>query len=183
MNLHMRQPIILFSLFISTGLAQPSIVTGSFSIPSEMVGLYYFYPLTEKFGLYGSFRTNIKKLPKEKKYKNHDGIDVIEENPLWRQTGDERQYASVAAGVLVNPARRISGYVGVSYTSMTLVEKFQVMNQFSSRNRQYSPIYRSGVSSGLMVRGRDDRIHFMVGYDTYPKGITFGVGLTLVRGQ
>ena len=63
---------------------------------------------------------------------------------------------------------------------MVLTEKFEVLNQFGGAGqKQSSPIYKPGLSVGLIARGLDSRIQMMIGYDTYPKGVTFGLGFTL----
>ena len=68
----------------------------------------------------------------------------------------------------------------VDRRSMVLTEKFEVLNQFGGADqRQSSPIYKPGLSVGLISRGFDNRIQMMIGYDTFPKGVTFGLGFAL----
>ena len=62
----LRRSTILFMLFTSIGMAQESIVSGSFTFPSKMLGIYYFQPISEKIVVYGSFLTNLSILEKEK---------------------------------------------------------------------------------------------------------------------
>ena len=176
----LRRSTILFLILTSIGMAQKSIVSGSFSFPSKMLGIYYFHPLTETIGFYGSFRTNFSILVKEKKSSDYGTIDVVEGTSIWNKIGEDRRYASFAAGVTVTPSSRITGFAGISYASMVLTEKFEVLNQFGGAGqRQSSPIYKPGLSVGLITRGFDNRIHMMIGYDTYPEGITFGLGFSL----
>ncbi len=176
----LRRSTILFMLFTSIGMAQESIVSGSFTFPSKMLGVYYFQPLTETIGVYGSFRTNFSILDKEKKSRDYQTIDVVDGTSFWDKISEDRRYASFAAGVMVTPSPLISGFAGISYASMVLTEKFEVLNQFGGAGqRQSSPIYKPGLSVGLITRGFDNRIHMMIGYDTYPEGLTFGVGFSL----
>ena len=176
----LRRSTILFLIFTSLGMAQESIVSGSFSFPSKMLGIYYFHPLTETIGFYGSFRTNFSILVKEKKSRDYGTIDVVEGTSIWNKISEDRRYASFAAGVTVTPSPRITGFAGMSYASMVLTEKFEVLNQFGGADqRQSSPIYKPGLSVGLITRGFDNRIQMMIGYDTYPEGITFGLGFSL----
>jgi len=176
----LRRSTILFLILTSIGMAQKSIVSGSFSFPSKMLGIYYFHPLTETIGFYGSFRTNFSILVKEKKSRGYGTIDVVEGTSIWNKISEDRRYASFAAGVTVTPSPRITGFAGMSYASMVLTEKFEVLNQFSGADqRQSSPIYKPGLSVGLISRGFDNRIQMMIGYDTFPKGVTFGLGFAL----
>ena len=176
----LRRSTILFMFFTSIGMAQESIVSGSFTFASKMLGVYYFQPLTETIGVYGSFRTNISILEKEKKSRHYQTIDVVDGTSFWDKISEDRRYASFAAGVMVTPSPLISGFAGISYASMVLTEKFEVLNQFGGAGqRQSSPIYKPGLSVGLITRGFDNRIHMMIGYDTYPEGLTFGVGFSL----
>ena len=176
----LRRSTILFLIFTSIGMAQEPIVSGSFSFPSKMLGVYYFQPLTETIGVYGSFRTNFSILGREKKYRDYETIDVVDGTSFWDKISEDRRYASFAAGVMVTPSPLISGFAGISYASMVLTEKFEVLNQFGGAGqKQSSPIYKPGLSIGVITRGLDNRIHMMIGYDTYPEGLTFGVGFSL----
>jgi hypothetical protein len=162
-------------------MAQKSIVSGSFSFPSKMLGIYYFHPLTETIGFYGSFRTNFSILVKEKKYRDYGTIDVVEGTSIWNKISEDRRYASFAAGVTVTPSPRITGFAGMSYASMVLTEKFDFLNQFGAPwiDKQELSIYKPGLSVGLISHGFDNRIQMMIGYDTFPKGVTFGLGFAL----
>jgi hypothetical protein len=142
-----------------------------------MLGIYYFQPVTETIGVYGSFKTNFSMLEKEKKSRDYGTIDVVDGTSFWDKISEDRRYASFAAGVTVPPSSRITGFAGMSYASMVLTEKFEVLNQFGGADqRQSSPIYKPGLSVGLISRGFDNRIQMMIGYDTFPKGVTFGLG-------
>ena len=176
----LRRSTILLLIFTSIGMAQESIVSGSFSLPSKMLGIYYFQPVTETIGVYGSFKTNFSMLEKEKKSRDYETIDVIDGTSIWDKISEDRRYASFAAGVMVTPSPRVTGFAGMSYASMVLTEKFEVLNQFGGADqRQSSPIYKPGLSVGLISRGFDNRIQMMIGYDTFPKGVTFGLGFAL----
>ena len=171
---------ILLLIFTSIGMAQESIVSGSFTLPSKMLGIYYFQPISEKIGVYGSFRTNLSILEKEKRTKDYGTINVVDGTSFWDKISEDRRYASFAAGLMVTPSPRVTGFAGISYASMVLTEKFEVLNQFGGAGqRQSSPIYKPGLSVGVITRGLDNRIHMMIGYDTYPKGVTFGLGFSL----
>ena len=176
----LRRSTILFLILTSIGMAQKSIVSGSFSFPSKMLGIYYFHPLTETIGFYGSFRTNFSILEKEKKSRDYGTIDVVDGTSFWDKISEDRRYASFAAGIMVTPSPRVTGFAGISYASMVLTEKFEVLNQFGGAGqKQSSPIYKPGLSVGLITRGFDNRIQMMIGYDTYPEGVTFGLGFSL----
>ena len=175
-----RRSTILFLIFTAIGMAQESIVSGSFTFPSKMLGIYYFQPISEKIGVYGSFRTNLSILEKEKRTKDYGTINVVDGTSFWDKISEDRRYASFAAGIMVTPSQIVTGFTGISYTSMILTEKFEALNQFGGAGkRQSSPIYKPGLTVGLITRGADNRINMMIGYDTYPKGITFGVGFPL----
>ena len=100
----LRRSTILLLIFTSIGMAHESIVSGSCRLPSKMLGIYYFQPVTETIGVYGSFRTNFSILEKEKKSRDYETIDVIDGTSIWDKIREERRYASLAAGVMVTPS-------------------------------------------------------------------------------
>jgi hypothetical protein len=154
-----------------------TIIGGSVALPTRMTGIHYFRPLTPEVGWYLSFRTTLKGKAKKGSTRNYipdEGGQIPEVTEKYRE------YFTLAGGITYRPKKKITAYLGMTYTEVYWVERFQYRFHFGLVTHRRNSHYRFGFNGGVLFRW-NRYFQFLFGMDTYPTQFTVGIALTLPR--